>query len=199
MTMNVATSVAQATASLNVKQTEADAARSRADELQVELKAMQDRVSELGRKAHEALSAANAADHLVYKAGNIVGYAVANEIASAADVTKQVSRETLIAVLEYAIKPSLPYDEDDYSYGECIVNNLETAQGSGGLAEDDEGLPNIRVSVVKRDGSFFYRPITKGQLKKAWAILEQYCPRRDNGRLNTPYVLTIDEDGYLHR
>ena len=199
MTMNVATSVAQATASLNVKQTEAAAARLRYDEAQAELKAMQDRVSELGRKAHEVLSEANAADHLVYKAQNILGFAEANEIASAADVTNQVSRETLIAVIEYAIKPSLPYDEDDYSYGECIVNNLESAQSCGGLQEDDEGLQNIRVSVVKRDGSYFYRPITKGQLKKAWAILENYCPRRDNGRLNTPYVLTIDEDGYLHR
>ena len=162
MTMNVATSVAQATASLNVKQTEAAAARLRYDEAQAELKAMQDRVSELGRKAHEVLSEANAADHLVYKAQNILGFAEANEIASAADVTNQVSRETLIAVIEYAIKPSLPYDEDDYSYGECIVNNLESAQSCGGLQEDDEGLQNIRVSVVKRDGSYFYRPITKG-------------------------------------
>ena len=194
MTHYTPTTVAEATASLNARQTEAEAAQLRYAELQTEFTELHNRLSALGAEKQNGFTAMTTADHAVYLANKIVEFAKANETANGS-----TTRAALIQAVETAVRPTLAYAPDEYSYGECIVNKLEREQSEGGLAIDDEYLARTSVMQVKRNGLIAERVITKAQLKRAIAELERHCPRRNGGKLGVPYQLHIDDEAHIVR
>ena len=186
--------MAQATASLNARQTEAEAAQLRYAEKQAEFKELQNRLSELGAAQGEAFTAMTEADHAVIIAEQVAEFAKANEVAD-----NSIHREALIVAVETAVRTTLEYATDEYSYGECIVNKLEREQSEGGLDTADKYLARTSVMQVKRNGLVAERPITEAQLNRAIQELERHCPIRDGGKLGVPYQLHIDENGRIVR
>ena len=194
MTHNTAGTVAQANANLNARQTEAKIANDRYAELQAEFTELQNRLSELGVEKQKGFTAMTTADHAVYLANKIAEFAKANEAANG-----RTTRAALIQAVETAVRPTLAYAPDEFSYGECIVNKLEREQSEGGLDTADKYLARTSVMLVKRNGLVAERVITEAQLKRAIQELERQCPIRDGGKLGIPYRLHIDDEAHIVR
>ena len=197
MGTNVATSIEQAKASLNARRTEAEAATLRYEELTAERKAVQERLNDAFTAAELAASAEHAAERAEYQAELILAYAESNAVAEAHD--SAMTRQELIDAVEGAVGLSMPYASDEYSYGECIVNMLERAQCNGGFYDDEHVLTELACRVVRKNGNEARRKLTERERERAMDALKPYCPRHENGKLCTPYVLNINEDGRIVR
>lgn len=200
MKRNVVITLEQATASLNTRQTEAEASTLSLDALKVErdvlyeerraLDARESAHAEKERTAYEAVCEANRAE---VAAKNIVGYLTANALAGG-----QVTRNELIDSIDDEVRPSLPYANANGSYGAAIVYRLEAMQGADGLCV--AGLAYVAADVVRSNGKTTPRKLTKAQLRRVEMVLATHCPVRHtdeegNRFYGTPYVLEFDTEG----
>lgn len=109
-----------------------------------------------------------------------VNVAEANELAAGGTCT----RADLLLWVSDALRTNVS------GLAEAVVAKLESAQRVGGLEESS--LVRTAAMHTTKTGRTMWRCLTPAQHERVWKALTMTCPKRGEGRLGTPYVLTLD-------